>query len=185
MIKDKIPGGKKLIDAKTLLEKTGIGKKMSVADLGCGRRGHFSLQSAKLVGPQGVVYAIDIVKDALASVEGASKVFGVMNLKTIWADLEIYGSTKLKDDSIDLVILNNVLFQTTKEKEIIKEGIRILKKTGKFLIVDWKKSSTLFGPPMENRVSIDEIKQTTREVGLKLVKEFTAGPSHYALIFKK
>lgn len=183
--KNKIPGGKELIDARTLLEKAGIEEKMKVADLGCGRRGYFALQSAKLVGDRGIVYAIDVVKEALENVQSSAKLFGITNIQTIWADLEIYKSTKIPDGTIDLAMLNNVLFQTKKEIEIIKEATRILKKGGKFLVTDWKKIKAPFGPPLENRVEAEKVKQYTESVGLELKKEFDAGPYHYALVFVK
>ena len=69
----KIPGGKKLIDTKQLLEKIGLEEKMRVADLGCGRRGYFSLQAAKIVGNKGLVIAVD-VGDVLVPVVGGDGV---------------------------------------------------------------------------------------------------------------
>lgn len=181
----KIPGGKELIDARTLLEKVGIEEKMTVADLGCGRRGYFTLQAAKLVGNEGVIYAVDVVKPALENMKSSAKLFGITNIKTVWADLEIYGATKIPNESVDLAMLNNVLFQTKKEEQIIREGARILKKHGKLLITDWKKTKTSFGPPMQNRVEPKKIEEDAQQAGLKLKKELDAGPYHYALLFEK
>ncbi len=181
----KIPGGKELIDARTLLEKVGVAEKMKVADLGCGRRGYFALQVAKMVGNKGLVYAVDIVKAALQSVESTAQLFGINNIKTVWADLEIPGTTKIPDELIDLVMLNNVLFQTKKPEPMIKEAVRILKKGGKVLVTDWRKIAIPFGPPIESRVAPEEVKKIAQTVGLTLEKEFAAGPYHYALVFKK
>lgn len=180
-----IPGGGELLNAKTLLEKAGIEEKMKVADLGCGRRGHFSLQAAKLVGNKGLVYAVDVIKDILKNVQGTAQLYGISNIKSIWADLEIAGSTKLKDGSIDIAMLNNILFQTKKKKEIVNEAVRILKKNGALLIIDWKKIKTPFGPPAEDRVRPGAIKDYVQKCGLTLIHEIDAGPHHYALVFKK
>ncbi|MDA2935907.1 class I SAM-dependent methyltransferase [Patescibacteria group bacterium AH-259-L05] len=180
-----LPGGEKLLNAKTLLEKAGIEEKMKVADLGCGRRGHFVLQAAKLVGRKGIVCAVDVVKDVLENVKSAAKLYGIENIKTIWADVEVYKSTKIPDNAIDIAMLNNILFQTNKEKQMFEEVYRILKKGGKLLVVDWKKAKAPFGPPVENRVDPKTVKQYGKEVGLKLKQEFDAGPYHYALIFTK
>ncbi|MDD5626305.1 MAG: methyltransferase domain-containing protein [Patescibacteria group bacterium] len=181
----KIPGGKELIDSKTLLEKIGIAEKMIIADLGCGRRGYFSLQAAKLVGPQGLVYSMDIIQTALQNVESMAKLFGISNLKTVWANLEIPGATKITNNSVDLAMINNVLFQTKKGDLIIKEAARILKMGGKLEVTDWKKIAVPFGPVSEERISPEEVKKHAQAAGLKFEQEFDAGPYHYTIVFIK
>lgn len=182
---NKIPGGKEVIDSLKLLERLGIEEKMQVADLGCGRRGYFSLQAAKMVGELGRVYAVDVIPSALENVQSMANLFGVNNLKTVWADLEVVGGTKIPDQNIDLAMVNNVFFQTKKDDLILKEATRILKRGGKLLVTEWKKIKTPFGPPPENRVSPEEIKNNAKNCGLSLCEEFEAGPYHYALIFIK
>jgi len=167
----KIPGGKELIDARSLLEKAGIGEKMKIADLGCGRRGYFTLQAAKLVGDQGMVYAVDILRDSLEDVKSLANLFGIPNIKTVWADLEVLNSTQIPDALIDLVMLNNVLWQTEKDELIIQEAIRILRKGGKLLVTDWKKIKTPFGPPVENRTDSEYLKEYGQKQSLIFVKQ--------------
>jgi len=174
-----------LINSQTLLEKAGLEKKMTIADLGCGRRGYFTLQAAKLVGNEGLIYAVDVVKSALENVENAARTFNFANIKTIWADLEVPGATKIPDASVDLAILNNVLFQTEKRKSVIQEALRILKRHGRLLITDWKKDKTLFGPPRQNRIESKQIIEYAQQIGLNLVNEIDAGLYHYALILEK
>lgn len=182
---NKLPGGKQLINVKQVLKTVGIAEKMKIADLGCGNQGFFTLQAAKLIGDKGLVYAIDILKPALQELESIAKLYGIYNIKTVWADLEVYGSTKIPDKKIDIAMLNNTLFQTDNEEKIIKEGVRILKNKGLLLVVDWEKTSAPFGPPVENRVDPQDVKKYAEKKGLKLKKEFKAGPYHYGLIFKK
>ncbi len=185
MAKIKIPGGKELIDARSLLEKLGIEEKMNVADLGCGRRGYFTLQAAKLIGPEGLVWAVDVVKPALENVQSMANLFGISNIKTIWADLEIPGATKIPEGTVDIAMLNNIFFQTKKADLLIKEAARALKKGGKLLVTDWKKTPAPFGPPVEDRINPQQVKQHAGDKGLRLKKEFDAGPYHYALVFVK
>jgi len=181
----KVPGGKELIDARLLLEKAGITEGMIVADLGCGRRGYFTLQAAKLIGPDGLVYAVDVVKSALENVNSMANLFGIPNIKTLWADLEIPQATKISNESIDLAMINNVFFQTKKNDLIIKEASRILKKNSKLLVTDWKKTQAPFGPPVQDRVGPEQVKIDAQKYSLTLKKEIKAGPYHYALIFIK
>jgi ubiquinone/menaquinone biosynthesis C-methylase UbiE len=181
----KIPGGNELINAKEFLSKIGIEEGMVVADLGCGARGYFTLQVAKMVGPSGLVYAVDILKSALKAVETEAKILGLNNIKTVWSDLEIYKATKIKEGSLDFALIINLLFQTEKDEIVIKEATRLLKPKGKLVICDWKKTKTLFGPKIEDRPDKDEIKKIASGLNLKLEKEIEAGPYHFALIFIK
>jgi ubiquinone/menaquinone biosynthesis C-methylase UbiE len=181
----KVPGGNELLDAKKVLEIAGLSEGARVADLGCGARGYFSLQAAKLVGTKGVVYAVDILKSALNGVESNARLHGLSNIRTLWSDLEKFGATKLPENYLDFALLINILFQTVDDETVIKEAVRLLKRGGKLLVVDWKKTGAPFGPPIQDRSSPEEIKQIVNRLGLKLEKEFEAGPYHYGLVFIK
>ncbi len=174
-----------VIDARSLLEEAGLEEKMKIADLGCGSRGYFAIQAAKLIGEDGLVYAVDIIKSALQNVKNTARLFGITNLRTVWADIEVLGSTKIPAESIDLAMLNNMLFQNEKIDQIMKEVFRILKKQGKLLITEWKKTEVPLGPPVERRLSAEEVKKYAEEIGLHFQKELEAGPYHYVLIFIK
>lgn len=174
-----------VIDARGLLEMVGLEEKMKVADLGCGSRGYFAIQAAKLINEDGLVYAVDVVKSALQNVKNTADLFGITNLRIVWADLEIPGSTKIPKESIDLAMLNNMLFQNERINKIMEEASRILKKQGKLLVTEWKKTNAPSGPPLENRISMEETKNYAKNAGLEFEKELEAGPYHYALIFIK
>ncbi len=185
VIISKIPGGAELMNAEEVLKKAGIEAGMKVADFGCGGRAYFTLQASRLVGKDGFVYAIDILKNVLQSVEELAKFYNLNNIKTIWADLEIPGSTKIENESIDFVIITNLFFQTKKHKEILEEALRILKNGGKVFFADWVRTATPLGPPLEMRVKPEEVKKLAEKVGFSFEREFQAGPYHFGLVFKK
>lgn len=179
-------GGNQLLDPRKILENNiGLGYGNVVADLGCGPKAYFTFQSARIVGDKGIVYAVDIQKQVLSSVESHSKNQGLNNIKTVWSNLEVAGATKIQEASLDLAILNNVLFQSTDMPEMIKEAIRLVKRAGKLLIVDWKNIGAPLGPKMELRVNPEKIKELCDVFGLKLEQEFEAGQYHFGLIFRK
>ena len=158
---------------------------MRVSDLGCGARGPFSLQAAKMVGDGGIVYAVDVMKSALQSLNTTAQMRGINNVKTIWADLDVVGSTKIKENSIDLVMVINILFQLREKAAVIKEAYRISKPGGKILIVDWKKTNIPFGPSVDLRIFPSKIKQAGQQLDLILEQEFNAGPYHFGLLFSQ
>ncbi|TSC95452.1 MAG: type 11 methyltransferase [Parcubacteria group bacterium Athens1014_10] len=182
----KIPGGNELMDAKKVLEKIGVKEGDRVCDLGCGSKGYFSLQAAKLVGNKGMVYAVDILKSVLKNVEKEAKHEGLFNLKTVWSDLEIAAATKIEPLDLDFCLLINLLFQTKKHFEVMKEASRLLKKdNGKLAIIDWKKINSPFGPPVGIRISPEEIENFAQQLGLKKDFAFEAGNFHFGIVFKK
>ncbi|MBI2633571.1 MAG: methyltransferase domain-containing protein [Parcubacteria group bacterium] len=185
LIHQKIPGGNELLNPKKVLEDGGIVEGMTVADLGSGMRGYFSLQAAKLVGKNGTVYAVDILKSALQSVENFAKLYNLTNVKTVWSNLEVVGATNIPEKSIDAGLLVNILFQIGYRANVIKEAGRLIKQKGMLLVVDWKKELSPLGPPLESRLLQDEIKKLVQAENFSFEKEFSAGPYHYGLVFKK
>ena len=179
-----IQDGNQLINVD-VFGKIGLEQGMSVGDLGCGNLGYFALASAKIVGKNGMVYAVDILKSALQSVENRIKQEGLENIKTIWSNLEIYGATKVQEGSLDVAFIHNVLFHAEEGDSMIREAVRLMKNGGKLMIIDWLRISSPFGPPISDRPLPEGIKKLATGVGLRLSDEFSAGPYHFGLIFVK
>lgn len=183
---NKIPGGNELLNPQDILQnKLKLTYGAKVADLGCGGIGYFSFQAAQIVGDTGLVYAVDILKMILKNIEHRAKMLGLNNIKTVLSNLEIFGATKINDNSIDFALLINVLFQNKQHEKILREAVRILKPKSKLLIIDWKNGVFPFGPPSNQKITIEKINDIALGAGLKKIKEFDAGKFHYGLIFEK
>lgn len=180
-----VAGGNALIDVNLILEKTGIGDKMKVADLGCGSSGHFVFPPAELVGKKGKVYAVDILKTVLETMNKRIRQENLINIETVWSDLEVFGATKIESNSLDVAMLINTLYLSHKRAEMLRESVRMVKKGGKLLIVEWKKIAAPVGPPAEEKVDKNMLELASKKLGLRLEEEFEAGKYHYGLIFIK
>ena len=101
----------------------GISPGMNIADFGCGA-GHIGILVAQRVGKDGHVLALDIMEDKLDSFKAQAKAVGLENIETKRANLEIVGNTGANDESQDMVILINILFQSNKKQDILKEAKR-------------------------------------------------------------
>ena len=178
-------GGNKLINLDYIMEKINVVDKMNVADLGCGAMGRYVFEAAKLVGKSGSVYAVNILKPILEVVSRRAKQENMVNVKTVWSDLESFGATKIESSSLDIALLINILYQNKKRGEILREAIRLTKKNGRILIVEWKNIAIPFGPPSETRVKKDMLIEAGKRLGLKMEEDFEAGQYHYGLIFTK
>src|SRR3990167_8873385 len=104
-------GTEGFMNPEKTLSEFGIQPGMTIADFGCGT-GHVGILIAQRVGENGKVFAIDIMEDKLDSIRTHAKAVGLKNLETIRANLEVLGGTKLADQSQDMTVLVNILFQS-------------------------------------------------------------------------
>jgi len=182
----KIPGGNELLNPQDLIQnKLGVTYGSKVADLGCGGAGFFVMQKAQTVRPEGNLYAIDILKSVLATVNTKARLLGFKNIKTIWADLEKPGAVKINDDEMDFTMIINILFQNNEYLDILKQAVRITKKNGRILIVDWKPGRFPIGPKPEDKISIEQIMTLAQTLNLQPEQQFNAGKFHYGMVFVK
>lgn len=179
-------GGNELIDALKLLQRAQIKQGEVVADLGCGAAGHFVFPAAHLVGPQGKVYAVDILPSVLQAIESRGKLEGLTNIETVWSDLDYPQALKIPEHSLDLCLFLNILFQLQKRTAGFEQAARLTKSQGRLLIVDWKLSAAPLGPPAARRVAPEELTRLAQGAGFVLQgMAFAAGPYHYGLLFVK
>ena len=122
-----ISTGSELVNPVKLLEDAGITNGMRVADFGCGTLGHYVFPAARLVGDEGVVYAVDILKSVLAGVNSRLKLEGLSNVETIWGDLERDNGVKIESGSLDMGLLINNLFLSKMQEEMMRECVRMVK----------------------------------------------------------
>ncbi len=178
-------GGNSLLDAGIIMTKAGVAQGMTVADLGCGSSGHFVFPAAEIVGLQGKVYAVDIMKTALESISKRKRQDDYANIEAVWTNLEVFNATKIESGSLDVALLINTLYQSHKRVEILRETVRMLKKSGILAVVDWKNVTLPFGPPVSERVNRENLINGAPKLGLEFQEEFFVGQFHYGLIFMK
>lgn len=174
-----------LFDIDAILRKIGVEENQSVAELGCGNFGFFVWPLARIVGRRGQVYAVDILKSTLEEIKRQAASENLPQVKTVWSNLEVFKATAIETNSLDNALLVNVVHQSTKKIELLREAIRLLKRGGRLLIVEWKNTETPFGPKPEQRVKLEALKAAAPKVGLDVIEEFEAGPCHYGLVLSK
>lgn len=172
-------------DPNTIVPQLPIPVGASVADLGAGI-GAYSLLIAKKIGPTGKVYACEVQKDLLVRLENEARAQGVTNIQTVHANIEVPLGTKLRDQSIDWVLIANTLFQVEHRSEFIREIARILKPGGAVCVIDWQESFGNMGPHDKDVVNATEAERLFAEVGFhKAPATIDAGAHHYGILFRK
>jgi ubiquinone/menaquinone biosynthesis C-methylase UbiE len=171
------------LDPGETIKQLNITKGMQVADFGCGA-GYFVIPTAKIVGDEGKVYALDVLDSALESVRSRARIEGLFNIVPKRCNLEVLMGSQIENDLIDLVLLSNILFQSDNKDGIIKEAVRILRKGGKLAIIDWLPGQFL-GPSKDLIVPIEDIKKMVEENGLRFNKDIQIDNYHWGMIFIK
>lgn len=161
-----------------------IAEGMTIADFGTGS-GHIAFKAAELVGRKGTIYALDIKKTVIAHLEHEIKQRGLHQVKPIWTNLEMVSYNPIKQSSVDIVLIINMLYQSTKYKEVFQEAYRVLKTGGLVVVIDWGKYHVPFGPPLDERVDIERLKQIVYAIEFNTQKEFKPGPYHFGIVFRK
>lgn len=171
------------LNPEETIKQLNITKGMYVADFGCGA-GYFVIPVAKIVGEEGKTYALDILDSALESVRSRARIEGLFNIVTKRCNLETLMGSQIDNDSIDLVLLSNILFQSDNKDGIIKEAIRILNKGGRLAIIDWLPGQFL-GPSKELIVPIENVRKMAEDSGVKFNKNIQIDSYHWGMIFIK
>lgn len=167
------------LKVEDILRELTIKEDMVAAEFGCGSA-HFAIALAKKL-VKGRVYALDIQEEKLSALKGKLSLEKINNVTTSLADLEAKNGSGLPDNSADIVLIPNVLFQVEDKDAMISEAVRIVKPKGEILIIDWLKSV----PSHPRILNPEEIKKITSSKGMSLKKEFQAGDYHFALLFVK
>lgn len=171
-------------DPKKNIDQCGIQAGMLIADLGAGS-GFYTLEAARALGATGQVYAVDAQKDLLARLKNNAQKEGLYNVEVLWGDVEKLGGTHIKDNSVDLVLVCNVMFQITDKKGVLAEIKRILASGGRVLVVDWTDSFGGIGPRRDHLFSKVDAEALFEAQGFSKDREIEAGSHHFGFIYKK
>lgn len=176
-------GNSEFVTAVAVIDAADVTAGEIIADLGCGTGGYFLWPTAKRVGKEGVVYAIDVRRPVVDGIAHLARVNGLTQVKTMQANIELTHGVPLPDKSCHVCLLVNVLFQNDKRQEILQEAIRLLKPGGRLVVVDWLNKPTPFGPPLAQRINQAGVEAFCIRAGLQLTKKFAPGTLHFGLVF--
>ena len=114
-----------------VLNEVGIQPGALVLDFGCGPGGYI-LPLSRLVGPYGMIYALDMNPMAIRAVKNIAFKNNLSNVETIISD----GKTGLNDMSMDFVLFYDVLHHLSHPEDILAELSRVLKPDGILSVSD-------------------------------------------------
>ena len=115
-----------------VLKTIGIKPGMIIGEVGAGR-GRYTVQIASRIGSTGMVYANDIQEDYLKYIEQRCAKHGLTNVKTVLGSVT---DPKLPPDSLDMVVMVNVVHCLAEPVELFRNIKKSLKPDGVIAIVE-------------------------------------------------
>lgn len=173
----------RFVDPNVLVSQFHIRPGDTVADIGAGT-GYFMEALVKAVGQEGVVYACEIQKALLEKLAETTQRQGFTQVRPLWGDVETVGGTKIPDNSADVLIMVNTLFQIEDKPTAFLEVQRILRDGGKYFVIDWSESFAGLGPQPGHVLSADGATAAAETAGFVFEREFPTGAHHYGLAFR-
>ena len=118
-------------NASQVLSAVGVEEGKAVLDLGCGS-GTYTIPAAKLVGDDGRVYAVDVSRKALDRMEEKAEREGLKNIVRI--DASAGEKIPLEDETVDVMLLIDVLQEIDDRSALFDEAYRILRQGGVVIV---------------------------------------------------
>lgn len=165
------PERRKQLPPEKILQELQIRSSDTVLDLGAGT-GYFTIPAAQMT--EKVVYALDVEPRMLDLLEENVRRSKLTNVHLLPGTME---NIPLESQSVDKVIASLVLHETDQLEKTLQEIRRVLRSGGTMLIVEWEKHEMEDGPPLTERISVEEMKEAIRTVGMEIQK--CIRESHY------
>ncbi len=126
-----------------IIEKLGISSNDVVMDFGCGP-GYYTIEASKRAKK---VLAIDISAEMLKKAKRKAEKNTAKNIQFLQSDGK---HIQIEDGSVDLIFLVTVYHEVGDNETVLKEFGRVLKPTGKLVIVEIIKKGIFPGAPVQN-----------------------------------
>lgn len=154
---------------------------MKVADIGAGS-GYYTVRMADVVGPTGKVYATDIQPGMLDILRRRVSAAGLKNVETV---LGAPDDPKLPADSLDLAIMVDVYHELSSPQEFIRRLRPALKRTGRLVLLEFRKEDPRVPIRPEHKMSVAEVKAELEPEGFTLATVLNDLPWQHILVLTR
>lgn len=161
---------------KTLALRRGA----KVCEIGPGP-GYFTLRLARVVGPEGMIYAVDVEPRMQAVLADRLAKTGTRNVLPV---LGLADDPLVPAGACDIVFIVNVLHHVDDPVAYLRRLTRSLATGGRIVDIDFHKRDTPMGPPPEMRIARDDVAVLAARAGLEIAAEHDLLPYQYFLELK-
>lgn len=156
------------------LVKAGIKPGDIILDIGCGM-GYFTFPAARMVGPKGVIYALDISGVMLAELRSKAASSGVFNIHTHQV---AHSELSVPEAPYTLALLSDALHEVDDKPAFLSAVAAALRPGTRLSVIEWDKKETPKGPPLKERISEDEMQVLLKKAGFTEPASSPLGAAH-------
>jgi len=159
----------------------GIRSGMAVADVGAGT-GYLTVRIARLVGPDGKVYANDIQPAMLRAIQDKLEANHLKNVELVLGtDVDV----RLPPDAMDLVMLVDVYHEFWHPQEMLRSIRRSLKHDGRLVLVEYRKEDPTIPIADTHRMSVADVRTEIEAEGFVFDRVVGGLPRQHIVVFRK
>jgi len=140
----------------------------------------FSFPAAKI--SKNTIYAVEVSEHMIELLAQRVSESSIANLIIKRVDSTLL---PLEDDSCDMAIMVTVLHELADKELMLKEIKRIVKHSGKLMIIEFHHRITPMGPPVDNRLAQEYVEEICNKNGWNTLCQTSLGDNFYRSIFEK
>jgi ubiquinone/menaquinone biosynthesis C-methylase UbiE len=155
---------------------------MAVCDLGCGN-GYHALRIARRVGPEGLVYGVDVQPQMLSMLRRRAEREGLDNIERIVGTV---ADPRLEPGSCDLILLVDVYHELSYPEQMLTALRRALRPGGRVALVEFRAEDPDVPIKPLHKMSKDQIRREWEANGFEVESEFDELPwQHLVFLGRK
>ncbi|MFA5516243.1 MAG: class I SAM-dependent methyltransferase [Desulfuromonadales bacterium] len=174
-----------LVDPQIVLTELRLKSDTVLLDLACGV-GNYALAAAQIIGAAGVIHALDLWTEGIASLRASAEARGLTQIHARIADVN--GPLPLAAASVDVALMATVLHDLLAEGNgpaTLAEVTRVLRPGGRLVIIEFDKVDGPPGPPASIRLTPTEVETFIDPFGYRRENLTQVGDTLYAVSFRR
>src|SRR5262245_15600306 len=164
-----------------MLANLGVKKGMKICDMGCGN-GFYTLQLAKMTGPEGKVYAVDIQPEMLKLLKERAEGQSLDNIQPV---LGTFTDPRLPKGKLDMILLVDVYHEFSHPVQMLARMRESLSPAGVCVLVEFRSEDPEVPIKPEHKMSKEQILKEWPANGFKVAKEFDGLPWQHMLFLSR
>ena len=164
-----------------LLPELRLAPGMSVADIGAGT-GYIARRMARLVGPSGAVYAVDVQPEMVRLLAESARRDGLPQIHPV---LGRENDVALAPASIDLAIMVDVYHELAFPREVLASIVRALKPGGRVVFVEYRAEDPAVAIKPLHKMSVAQVRAEADLPQLAFERVVETLPMQHIVVFRK
>ena len=164
-------------DCRMMLKSLGLKPGQTVCDMGCGN-GFYTLQLARLVGPRGLVYAVDIQPEMLQMLVRNAAEARLANIRPV---LGTPIDPRLPAGEIDMMLCVDVYHEFSHPEAMLGKIKESLAPDGQLVLVEFRGEDPAVPIKPLHKMTKAQVRAELEPAGFEMVREFDRLPWQHLL----